>query len=88
MAIVHIPPQMRDLTDGDAEVRVSGGSVRQVLQELERRHPGFEDRLVLDGRIAPGLALSIDNEVTSLGLLARVGDQSVVHIVAAIAGGA
>jgi molybdopterin converting factor small subunit len=87
MATVHIPPQMRDLTSGAAEVTVSGGSVRQVLAELESRYPGIEERLVLDGKIAPGLALSIDNEVTSLGLLARVGEESVVHIVAAIAGG-
>ena len=78
---------MRDLTDGASEVEVAGGNVRRVVAQLEERFPGIAERVVFEGSIAPGLAVSIDHVVTSLGLLAAVNEDSVVHIVPAIAGG-
>ena len=87
MAIVHIPTPMRDLTQGESEVVVEGGSLRQVIEEIDRRYSGFFDRCVSGSYLTPGLAVSIDGEMSTLGLFARVGPHSEVHFVPAIAGG-
>ncbi len=87
MATVHIPPQMQELTGGRAEVEVEGNNLRRVVSHLEENYPGFSERLVKEDMVAPGLAVSIDNVVTSRGLLAEVGPSSVIHIIPAISGG-
>jgi len=87
MATVHVPPQMRDLTAGAAEVEIDGRNLRAVIAALDARFPGFQARVVVAGRLSPGIAVSIDHVVTSLGLIARVGETSVIHFVPAIAGG-
>ncbi|MGE0605728.1 MAG: MoaD/ThiS family protein [Pirellulales bacterium] len=87
MPTIHIPPQMRDLTGGLAHIAVTGETLRQVLRALEDLHPGIAARLVVEDRIAPGLAVSIDGVVTSRGLLAKVGPASEIHILPAIGGG-
>ena len=87
MAKVFIPAQMRDVTGGVAELEVAGESLRQIITALDERFPGLADRVVHDGKIAPGLAVSIDNEIASMGLLDKIGENSEVHFVPAIAGG-
>ena len=42
---VRIPTQLRPLAGGNATVSVEGGSVGDVLKQLEDAHPGFADRL-------------------------------------------
>ena len=88
MARVVIPSQMRDLTDGIAEVEVEGNTVRKVILALDEQYPGVKDRLIKDDRLVPAIAVSVDNEVSALGLLGKVGPASVVHFLPAIAGGA
>lgn len=87
MATVFIPPQMRDLTGGQDTVVVSGETLRQVIEGLIAVCPGIASRLTVEGRIAPGLAISIDGTVTSRGLLARIEPNSEIHIIPAIGGG-
>ena len=45
------------------------------------------DVLIEDDRIKPGLAVSINGEVTNDGLRAKVAANDEVHFVAAISGG-
>ena len=87
MARVFIPSQMRDLTGGEAEVKVLASNLRQVIALLEERFPGISKRLLYEGNIAPGIAAAIDSEISSRGLLAEVGEESEVHFLPAIAGG-
>ena len=87
MATVHIPIPMRDLTCGESEVVVEGGSLRHVIAEIDGKHPGFQDRCVRGSYLTPGLAVSIDGEMSTLGLYAMVAPDSEVHFVPAIAGG-
>ena len=87
MVIVHIPPQMQELTGGAAEVEAEGRNLRQLVAHLEAAFPGLRDRLTRGDSVAPGLAVSIDNVVTSRGLLAEIETDSVVHIIPAISGG-
>jgi hypothetical protein len=87
MALVFIPPQLRDLTHGDIEVQVSARNVRQVIAALDRLYPGMSERLQQGDQVAPGLAFSIDGVMSPRGLLAAVSRSSEVHIVPALGGG-
>ena len=88
MAKVFIPAQMRDLTEGCAEVEIEGVTLRQLIGNLEERFPGIADRLIDGERLMPGLALSIDGDISTWGLLAKIPPESEVHFVPAIGGGA
>ena len=72
MARVFIPTMLQPLTGGVKEVEFQAANVRQVVQGLEERFPGIGQWLTEDGRIKPNLAVAIDGETTSMGLLAKV----------------
>jgi len=42
---VRIPTPLRTLTGGQDEVSADGGTVAQVIENLEASHPGMKDRL-------------------------------------------
>ena len=51
---VRIPTQLRELSGGASEVSADGGTVAEVLEELETAHPGFaRAALRRAGRAAP-----------------------------------
>ena len=79
---------LQELTSGAKQVEVAGSNVRRVIDRLEELYPGIKARLVEDGSIRPNLAVAIDGEVARMGLLEKVGENSEVHFVPAIAGGA
>jgi molybdopterin synthase sulfur carrier subunit len=87
MALVWIPPLLRDLTGGRDSVTVPGATVRQVIAALDREYPGVRERLCPTGDLRSGLAVVIDSQVARLGLLEPVGPESEVHFLPAIAGG-
>lgn len=90
MAEVWIPPLMQPLTGGAQRVQVAGSSVGQVVANLEEAYPGIQALLCDEdsGRIRPEIAVAVDGEVSRLGLLERVGENSEVHFLPAIGGGA
>ncbi len=87
MATVFIPSLMQSLTAGEHKVEVVGATVRQIVQNLESAYPGMKDRLVEGNRIKPNISVAVDGEVTPLGMLEKVGENSEVHFLPAIAGG-
>jgi molybdopterin synthase sulfur carrier subunit len=87
MPTVFIPSLMQNLTGGAHTVEVEGSTVRQVVDALEQAHPGMKERLVDGGRIKPNISVAIDGEVTTLGMLEKVGETSEVHFLPAIGGG-
>ena len=88
MAVVYIPAQLASLTGGRSLVEVEGATVRQLIDNLETRWPGIRERLVLDGRLRSNISVAVDGEVSPVGLLEPVSEESEVHFVAAISGGA
>ncbi|PKB81308.1 MAG: hypothetical protein BZY88_06840 [SAR202 cluster bacterium Io17-Chloro-G9] len=88
MPIVFIPNMLLPLSDGVKQVNVDAANLRQVIDGLDLIYPGIKSRLVEDGQIRSNLAVAIDGEVARLGLLEKVGEDSEVHFVPAIGGGA
>jgi molybdopterin converting factor small subunit len=88
MPEVYIPAMLRELTGGLSTVDAAGATVREVIEDLERRWPGIRDRLTDGSRLRPNLSVAVDGEVSPLGLREAVEPSSEVHFVAAIKGGA
>ena len=88
MATVYIPSLMQKLSDGKSKVEIEGASVRQIVNNLEAQYPGFKERLVDDGRIKGNISVAIDGEITPLGMLEKVAENSEVHFLPALGGGA
>ena len=87
MPRVFIPPLLRPLTGDVEEVTVDAKNVRQVVAALESQFPGIESRLCDDEGLQPGLTVAVDGNISSLGLLQKVGENSEVHFLPAIGGG-
>jgi molybdopterin synthase sulfur carrier subunit len=87
MALVWIPPLLRDLTGGSESANVAGANVGEVIDALERQYPGVRGRLCPGGQWRPGLAAVVDGQVGRFGLREAVGPESEVHFLPAIAGG-
>src|SRR5205823_314235 len=87
MALVWIPPLLRDLTQGNETATVPGANARQLIEALEKQFPGVRARLCQDDGLRPGLAVIVDGQVGRHGLLETIGPDSEVHFLPAIAGG-
>ena len=78
---------MQNLSNGEQRVVVEGKNVRQIIESLDQKYPGFKDRLVEDGRVKPNISVAIDGEITPLGMIEKVSKESEVHFLPAISGG-
>jgi len=87
MAKVFIPVALQELTGGVRELEISGASVREIVAELERRYPGAREQLVDGNHLRLNITVAVDGEISPMGLLEEVGENSEVHFVAAIRGG-
>lgn len=89
MATVFVPTPLRKLTGGQPKVSAAGGTVREVLANLETDYPGFEDRVFEDGEVKRFINLFVDGqEIRTLeGLDTTVGEHVEVSIIPAMAGG-
>jgi molybdopterin converting factor small subunit len=87
MPVVWIPSLMRNLTGGKETVTVSGNTIGQVIEELERQFPGIKSRLCDSGGLRRGIAVAVDTQVGRLGLAESVSEHSEVHFLPAVSGG-
>ncbi len=87
MPRVFIPAPMRDLTGGAEVVAAPGRRVGEVIEALERLHPGVKARLCDGDALRSGIAIIVDTEVSRLGLRQPVTEDSEVHFLPAIGGG-
>jgi molybdopterin synthase sulfur carrier subunit len=79
---------MQKLTAGQGQIAVEGETVRQVIENLDAAYPGFKARICTEeDRIKPEIAVAVDGEVVTTGLRTKVGSQSEVHFLPALAGG-
>jgi molybdopterin synthase sulfur carrier subunit len=90
MARVRIPTPLRKFTDGKEEVIAGGDTVRTVIDDLERMHPGIKAKICDDtGAVRKFINLfANEDDVRFLqGLDTSLADKDELSIVPAIAGG-
>jgi len=88
---VLIPTPLRRYTNGEAKVGASGGTVGDVLTELDGRYPGLKERVCdPDGEIRRFVNVFVNGEnvrkLQGAATPVRNGDE--VGIIPAMAGGA
>jgi molybdopterin converting factor small subunit len=85
-----VPTTLRPISGGASEVVVEGSVLSEVLDNLEKAHPGFRDRLFDDqGNLRRFVNVFVaDDDVRFLeGLDTPVPAGETVSIVPAVAGG-
>ena len=87
MPLVGIPSLLRDLTNGQRLISVEGDTVRQVIENLEKLHPGIKERLYDGDRLRSSIAIVVDGHTSPLKLRQRLSASSEVHFVISISGG-
>ena len=90
MAVLRIPTQLRNLSANEAEVKVEGATVAEVLQGLNTQHPGFGERLFDEnGGLRRFVNVFVaDDDVRYLdGLATPTPAGTTVSIIPAVAGG-
>jgi molybdopterin synthase sulfur carrier subunit len=87
MATVVIPALLRKYTEGKDRVIANGRNVGQVIDDLERQYPGVREHVIEDGEVKPSVAISVDGEMSTGGVLEPVRESSEIFILPAIGGG-
>lgn len=82
-----IPPDLQTLTGGLRELEVAGATVGAVLNEADRRFPGLSAQLTRDGKLKPGLMISVNGSFATRGLREPTPEGSEVHFLPGIGGG-
>ena len=86
---VRIPTILRQYTGGEKAVDGSGGTLDELLVDLESRHPGLRERLVEDGQLRRFVNVYLNDEDVRFlgGLETPVKDGDTVTVLPAVAGG-
>lgn len=86
---VYVPTPFRRLTSGEARVEAVGTSVDSIIEDLERRYPGFRDLVWADGDILHYVNVYVNGEeVRGLqGSATRLTEGDEVAFVPMLAGG-
>ena len=87
---VRIPTPLQRLANGQGEVSCEGKTVSELLDDLEKRHPGMKERLYDDkGQLRRFVNIFVNEEDIRFmqGVQTAVKDGDDVSIIPAIAGG-
>ncbi len=89
MVVVAIPPPYRGPTAGADRIEVPAGTVRQCIDAVEARFPGFRTQILDDrGRVHSFVKLFVNGDQLGADALEiAVGDGDRLEVLAAIAGG-
>ncbi len=87
---VRIPTPLQPLTQGEPRVTADGGTVRDVLADLETRYPGFKQRLYDEsGSLRRFVNVYVNDEDIRFldGESTALSEADEVSIIPAVAGG-
>lgn len=84
---VRIPTPLRSYTAQSAEVEADGATVGELLEDLERRHPGIRFRMVDEqGRLRQHMKVFV-NQDSVRDLDTPIAEHDAVTIMQALSGG-
>ncbi|GHC98135.1 molybdopterin synthase sulfur carrier subunit [Nocardiopsis terrae] len=89
-ASVRVPTILRTYTDDASEVTAEGGTLAEILDDLEANHPGIRARILDDnGKVRRFVNVYVGDEDVRFekGLQTEVKDGQQVSIIPAVAGG-
>ena len=87
---VRIPTILRTYTDGASEVTADGGTLAEVLEDLEANHSGIRARVLDDnGELRRFVNVYVGNDDVRFleGLASPTPDGTQIWIIPAVAGG-
>lgn len=87
---VRVPTPLRRLTDGQGEIEVQATTIREAIEKLEEKFPGFKERLLDEnGELRKFVNLYLNDEDIRFlkGIDTELKDGDTISIVPAIAGG-
>ena len=87
---VRVTAVLQKLTGGQKSVEASGTTIRDIIEDLETRHPGFKEQLFADdGKIQRFVNVYLNDEDIRYtgGVDTQVKDGDVLDILPALAGG-
>jgi molybdopterin synthase sulfur carrier subunit len=90
MAIeVRIPTILRTYTDGAKAVSAEGGSLAELIDDLESSHPGIRERLIDGEELRRFVNVYVNDEDVRFtgGLGTSLSDGDQVVVLPAVAGG-
>jgi molybdopterin synthase sulfur carrier subunit len=90
MPSVLIPTPLRKLTNDLAEVSTAGGSVGEIIENLDKAFPGVKERIYDEtGEVRRFILIHVNGEDIRFldGLKTSVADRDEVSITPALAGG-
>ncbi len=88
--LVRIPTPLRSITKGAGETHAKGETVADLIQDLERQHPGLRERILDEsGEVRRFINIYVNEEDIRFlkGKETSLKDGDEVSIVPAIAGG-
>lgn len=90
MITIHIPTAFRQFSGDRESVTVElpgGGSLRKVIDLLESECPGIKEPLMFEGGVHPSIAVFINDEQTTQGIIERVPEDAEIRLLPAMGGG-
>ncbi len=87
---VRVPTILRTYTGGAAEVSADGETLSEVIDDLERNHPGIRGRVIDEaGKLRRFVNVYVGDEDVRFaeGLDTKTPDGSSVSVIPAVAGG-
>ena len=86
---VRVTANLQKLTGGQRSLQAEGTTVRELLDHIEERHPGFKSMVMTDGQIHRFVNIYLnDEDIRFLGQLdTPLQDGDVVSVLPALAGG-
>ncbi len=87
---VRVPTPLQKLTQNQAEVKASGGNIKELIEDLEKKFPGIKERICDEaGKVRRFINIYVNEEDVRFlqqdETLLKDGDE--VSIIPAIAGG-
>ena len=86
---VKVTANLQKMVGGKRSVQAEGTSVRELLDDLDSRYPGFKKQIVTDGQIHRFVNIYLnDEDIRYLDQLdTRLKDGDSISILPALAGG-
>jgi len=87
---VKLPRPFRRMTQGQTEILLNGSCVRELLDDLESKHPGIQEKIYDDrNQLRRFINVYVNNEDIRFleGLDTPISESDKVTVISAIAGG-